>query len=119
VGNGPDIKHDGNPDVITSSLNNVVSMRFGNGADGIGPVSAIPVGGRIRSSRAGDVNKNGNVDIIAFGHDNVDVITSGILDVSVFLANGSGQFTQLVVVKNVSQEGYFNAVIGGTEHGRA
>ncbi|WP_158748456.1 VCBS repeat-containing protein [Acidobacterium sp. S8] len=89
-----DFNHDGNPDVVTTNLDDdTVSILLGDGKGGLHPAagSPFPAGAKPWQVTIDDINHDGNPDLIVIPYDR-DVANDAQIAVTVLLGDGKGGF---------------------------
>jgi hypothetical protein len=86
-----DLNGDGFPDIATANAENTISVLLGNGDGTFQAQKTYSVGNQVEFVATGDLNLDGNQDIV--------VANYGDQDVGVLLGNGDGTFKSQVTYK--------------------
>jgi hypothetical protein len=92
-----DFNHDGDPDVVTTDLDqNAVSILLGDGKGGLrdAPGSPFPAGKAPWAVAVDDMNHDGNLDLVIVPYA-PDVAAPGDVGVTVLLGDGKGGFSRM------------------------
>jgi Bacterial Ig-like domain (group 3)/FG-GAP-like repeat len=89
-----DVNNDGYPDILALDTNNnqfLVFLNQGNGTFAAPVAVASPANGSVGAMAAGDVNHDGNVDVVVVSYSAISS-TESEATVQTFLGNGNGTF---------------------------